>query len=82
MRRSRIPHAVQPSFDIDSYTQAIDVLEAAGGDLDLTDLTDLTLGAQGQVEGEVSQSGHHGVKVTCWSQITCYFGVTYRKSSY
>ena len=24
---------------------------------------------------------HHEVKVTCWSQITCYFGVTYGKSS-
>ena len=24
---------------------------------------------------------HPGVKVTCWPQITCYFGVTYRKPS-
>ena len=33
MRRSRLPHAMEPSFDADSYNQVITVLEAAVDDL-------------------------------------------------
>ena len=31
---------------------------------------------QREREGTGEKEGRHGVKVTCWSLTTCYFGVT------
>ena len=63
----------QPSMDIDKMEVKYEVV---GMDDHYTTVEEAEARAR-----EMGGGGHHEVKVTCWSQITCYFGVTCGKSS-